>query len=488
VLWAVTDGRQPRAAIRGGRCCGHHAPKCSGLDFTPKLKCSGAVVQSAETKYAWLGRDRIAYQVLGEGPPDLVVSFGSFGHIDIAWEDPGLALFFRTLASFSRLILFDRRGTGASDPVLLDALPPWEGYVAELDAVLDQVGSERAAIVAHVDAGPMALLFAASRPERTSALVLVNCSARWVAADDYPIGIPLEVAQGLRTQADQLWGTDALTAMWAASRASDERFRRWSTKYQRAIASPRTIQAFTSAVLEFDSRPLLPLVQAPTLVLAKQGFQLIPIEQARYLAEHIPHAKLVELPGTDALLAWESPDVAVDLIEQFLAGVRRTVETTRMLQTVLFTDIAGSTQRARQLGDRRWRQVLTVHDELTRRVVEEFQGTLIKTTGDGILATFDGPGRAIYCAAALRDELAGIGLQIRAGLHTGEVELRDDDIGGIAVHIAARVIAAAAPGEILTSSTVRDLVVGSDIAAEDRGAHPLKGIDGTWQLFAITRP
>jgi class 3 adenylate cyclase len=444
-------------------------------------------VQPVETRYAWLGSDRIAYQVLGEGPPDLVVSFGSFGHIDIAWEDPGIALFFRTLASFSRLILFDRRGTGAFDPVLLDALPPWEGYVEELAAVLDQVGAERAAIVAHIDAGPMALLFAASRPERTSALVLVNCSARWVAADDYPIGIPLEVAQAIRTQIDQLWGTDALVGMWAASRAGDERFRRWSTKYQRAIASPRTIKAFTSTFLELDSRPILPLVQAPTLVLAKQGFQVLPIEQARYLAEHIPHARLVELPGTDALLAWEAPEVALDLIEQFLAGVRRTVEPTRVLQTVLFTDIVGSTQRAGQLGDRRWRQVLTVHDELTRRVVEEFHGRLVKTTGDGILATFDGPGRAICCAAALRDELAGIGLQIRAGLHTGEVELRDDDDdGGIGVHIAARVVAAAPPGEIFTSRTVRDLVVGSDIAAEDRGPHTLKGIDGTWQLFAIT--
>jgi class 3 adenylate cyclase len=445
-------------------------------------------VQPVETRYAWLGRDRIAYQVLGQGPPDLVVSFGSFGHVDIAWEDPGIALFFRTLASFSRLILFDRRGTGASDPVLLDALPPWEGYAEELEAVLDQVGSERAAIMAHIDAGPMALLFAASRPERTSALVLVNCSAKWVAADDYPIGIPLEVAEGIRTQIDQLWGTDALVGIWAASRAGDERFRRWSTKYQRAIASPRTIQALTSVILELDSRPILPLVQAPTLILAKQGFQIIPIEQARYLAEHLPQAKLVELPGTDALLAWEAPEVALDLIEQFLQGVRRPAEPTRVLQTVLFTDIVGSTQRAGQLGDRRWRQVLGVHDELTRRVVEEFHGRLVKTTGDGILATFDGPGRAIGCAAALRAELAGIGLQIRAGLHTGEVELRDDDVGGIGVHIAARVMAAAASGEILTSRTVRDLVVGSDIAAEDRGTHTLKGIDGTWQLFAITRP
>jgi class 3 adenylate cyclase len=445
-------------------------------------------MQQVETKYAWLGRDRIAYQVLGQGPPDLVVSFGSFGHIDLAWEDPGIALFFRTLASFSRLILFDRRGTGASDPVLLDALPPWEGYAEELDAILDEVGSQRAAIMAHIDAGPMALLFAASRPERTSALVLVNCSARWVAADDYPIGIPLEVAQAIVAQIDQLWGTEALVGMWAASRAGDERFRRWSTKYQRAMASPRTIQAFNRVNLEVDARPILPLIHAPTLVLARRDFPVLSIEHSRYLAEHIPQAKLVELSGADALLAWETPELALDLLEQFLAGVRRPAEPTRILQTVLFTDIVGSTQRAGQLGDRRWRQVLGVHDELGRRVVEEFHGQLVKTTGDGILATFDGPGRAIGCAAALRDELRGIGLQIRAGLHTGEVELRDDDIGGIGVHIAARVVAAAQSGEILTSRTVRDLVVGSDIAAEDRGTHDLKGIDGTWQLFAITRP
>jgi class 3 adenylate cyclase len=445
-------------------------------------------MQPVETKYAWLGRDRIAYQVLGQGPPDLVVTFGSFGHIDVAWEDPGIALFLRTLASFSRLILFDRRGTGASDPVLLDALPPWEGYAEELDAVLDQVGSERAAIMAHVDAGPMALLFAATRPERTSALVLVNTSAKWAAADDYPIGIPLEVAQAIMAQIDQLWGTEALVGMWAASRAGDERFRRWSTKYQRAMASPRTIQAFNRVNLEVDARPILPLIHAPTLVLARRDFPVLSIEHSRYLAEHIPQAKLVELPGADALLVWETPEVALDLLEQFLAGVRRPAEPTRVLSTVLFTDIVGSTQRAGQLGDRRWRQVLTVHDELTRRVVEEFQGQLVKTTGDGILATFDGPGRAIRCAAALRDELRGIGLQIRAGLHTGEVELRDGDVGGIGVHIAARIVAAAQTGEILTSRTVRDLVVGSDIAAADRGTHALKGIDGTWQLFAITRP
>ena len=232
-------------------------------------------------------------------------------------------------------------------------------------------------------------------------------------------------------------------------------------------------------------RPLLPLIQAPTLVLHRPDFQLIPIEHSRYLAEHIPDARLVELPGADGTLIWESPELALDLIEEFLTGVRRTADPTRMLATVLFTDIVGSTQQASRVGDRQWRELLNVHDDLARRLVEEFGGQLIKTTGDGILATFDGPGRGIGCAAAVKDELGGIGLQIRAGLHTGEIELRDGDVGGMAVHIAARVMAAAEPGEILTSRTVRDLVVGSDVALQDRGSQPLKGVEGSWQLFAV---
>jgi class 3 adenylate cyclase len=437
-----------------------------------------------ETKYAWMGPDRIAYQVLGQGPPDLVMSVGSFSHIDIAWEDPGLALFFRRLASFSRLILFDRRGTGASDPVPLP-LPPWESFAEELAVILDEVGSDRAAIMAHVDAGPMALYFAATKPERTSALVLVNSSAKWVAADDYPIGVPLEVAKAIHAQIDQLWGTEVLVTMWAASRADDERFRRWSSKYQRGMASPRTIQAFNRMILEIDARPILPLVQAPTLILAREGFAVVPIEQARYLAEHIPQAKLVELPGVDALLAWENPELALDRVQEFLTGVRRAAEPSRVLSTVLFTDIAGSTQRAGRLGDRHWREVLNVHDELARRLIEDAGGRLVQTTGDGVLATFDGPGRALHCAATIQGELRGIQLQIRAGVHTGEVELRGDGVGGIGVHIAARVMAAAAPGEILASRTVRDLVVGSDFVLEDRGAHLLRGVEGAWQLFAV---
>jgi class 3 adenylate cyclase len=438
-----------------------------------------------ETRYARLEGDRIAYQVLGQGPPDLVMTRGGYGHLDTAWEDPGFTLFLRSLASFSRLILFDRRGMGASDPLPQDRLPPWESYAEELVAVLDAVGSERAAILAEMDGGPLALFFAGTRPDRTSALILANTWAKFVAADDYPIGISAEVVEAILAQFDQGWGTDVLLAVLLPSRAGDERFRHWYMKMQRAMASPKAAQPFWRSMLEVDVRTVLPLIQVPTLVLHRRDVQLLPIEHGRYLAEHIPDAKLVELPGADLPLVWEEPQLALDLIEEFLVGVRRAVEPTRVLATVLFTDIVDSTKLAGRLGDRRWRELLNTHDDVARQTVEEFNGQLVQTTGDGILATFEGPGRGIGCAAALRDELAGIGLHIRAGLHTGEVELRGDDVGGIAVHIAARVMAAAGSGEILTSRTVRDLVVGSDLTLEDRGGHPLKGIEGTWELYAV---
>jgi class 3 adenylate cyclase len=236
-----------------------------------------------------------------------------------------------------------------------------------------------------------------------------------------------------------------------------------------------------------NASSILPLIQAPTLILHRRDCQLVSVTHGRYLAERIPGARMVELPGTELTLFWETPEVALGHVEQFLTGVRRVAQPTRVLATVLFTDIVGSTRRAGELGDRRWRELLNVHDDLTGRLVEEFGGRLVKTTGDGMLAIFEGPGQAIHCAAALRDELAGIGVQLRAGLHTGEVELRDDDVGGIAVHVAARVMAEAGPGEILVSRTVRDLVAGSDVTLEDRGMYLLKGIDGDWQLLAVTR-
>ena len=439
-----------------------------------------------ETTYAWLGRDRIACQVLGQGPPDLVMTGASLGHLDITWEDPGLALFLRSLASFSRVILFNRRGTGASDPLPPDPLPPWESYAEELAAVLDAVGSQRTAILAELDAA--AIFFAGTRPERTSALILVHTSAKGVASPDYPIGVPPEAAEALLAQFDQLWGTEAMAAMLVPSRAEDARFRRWFAKAQRTSLNPRAAQPYLRAMMDLDVRSILPLVQAPTLILHRRDVQSLPVEEGRYLAEHIPEARLVELPGADATLAWETPELALDLIQQFLTGVHRPIEPNRVLATVLFSDIVASTERAGRLGDRRWRELLNVHDELARRLVEEFGGRLVKTTGDGLLATFDGPGRGIRCAAALRDELGGIGVQLRVGLHTGEVELRDGDVGGIAVHIAARVMAAAGPGEILTSRTVRDLIVGSDIVLDDRGTQRLRGVEGTWQLFAVVGP
>jgi class 3 adenylate cyclase len=316
----------------------------------------------------------------------------------------------------------------------------------------------------------------------------VHASAKYVASDDYPIGIPREVAEALVAQVDQLWGTEAMAAMYVPSRAGDERFGRWWAKLLRTGASPRAAaQALLHTVLEVDLRPLLPLIQVPTLVLHRRDFHVPPVEHARFLVEQIPGAKLVEMPGADMSVIWDSPELVLDLIEEFLTGARRIPEPKRLLATVLFTDVVASTEQASRLGDRRWRELLEVHDEVARRLVEEFGGQLIKTTGDGILATFDGPGRAIRCAAALRDELGGIGLQIRVGLHTGEVEQREGDVGGIAVHLAARVMATAGSGEILVSRTVRDLVVGTNITMEDHGSQVLKGIEGTWQLFAVTQ-
>jgi class 3 adenylate cyclase/pimeloyl-ACP methyl ester carboxylesterase len=438
-----------------------------------------------ETRYAHLGGDRLAYQVLGQGPPDLVFTMGSFSHVDIAWEDPQIALFLRRLASFSRLLRFDRRGTGASDPLPPDPLPPWEAYAEELDAVLDAVGVERAALLtAGPEAGPMALFFAGTRPERTGALVLADATARYLVADDYPIGATPEAAEAMIARVEEQWGTGTNVRTTAPARGRDERFLRWSARLQRAIASPRVVRAYLGALLEVDVRPILPLIQAPTLVLHHTGFQPLPVAHGRYLAERIPGARLVEVPG-DLPLLWEPPDLVLGLVEEFLTGVPGTAPTRRVLATVLFTDIVGSTERAAELGDRRWRELLQVHDDLAGRLVDRWGGRLVKTTGDGILATFDGPGRAVGCAVAVRDELRGVGMRIRAGLHAGEVELRDGDVGGIAVHIAARVLAAAGPGEVLVSRTVRDLVTGSDMVLEDRGAHHLKGVEGAWQLFAV---
>jgi class 3 adenylate cyclase len=438
-----------------------------------------------ETHYARLGNERIAYQTLGEGPPDLLLATGSFSNPDIEWEDPTFARISMRLASFCRLIKFDRRGTGMSDPVpSLQALPPWESYVEEALAVMDHAGSKVATVMAVYDAGPMGLLFAATKPERTAGLILANTYARFVFAPDYPFGPPREVADQLIENMGELWGTEAMVWMIAPSRAEDERFRRWHARLQRAMTSPGALQVYLRALYDIDARPVLPAIHTPTLVVHRNDLASVSIEHGRYLADHIEGARLVELEGTDAALIYQGGDLFADLVEEFMTGERRGGRADRVLATVLFSDIVGSTQLAGELGDERWRKILDAHDEVARASVGRFGGQLIKMTGDGVLATFDGPGRAILCGIALREDLRKIGAEIRVGLHTGEIELRRDDVGGMTVHIAARVMAEAGPGEVLVSGTVRDLLSGSDIALEDRGAHHLKGIAGVWPLFA----
>ena len=434
--------------------------------------------------YARQGSFKIAYEIFGEGPIDLVLSAGSYGAFDSDWEDPGAELFFRRLASFARVIRFDRRGTGGSDPLPIDALPPWESFVEELDCVMAEVGSEQAAIMASYDAGPMGMLFAATRPDRTRALILANSGAKYVAGEDYPIGVSTETAVKLNETMADRWGSDQHVLLQVPSRAGDERFREWYAKKTRSIAGPAAAAAYFRAMFTADARSLLPAIHAPTLVLHRTDYRFIPIELGRYVAEHIEGATFVELPGSDGPLYWEHADVALDAIARFLTGVAPPPATDRVLATVLYTDIVDSTRRLEENGDARWRALLDMHDELARRLLQG-GGRLIKTTGDGVLATFDGPGRAIRFATGFREQLAPMGLRIRTGIHTGEIEMRGDDAGGMAVHLAARIMSMAAGGEILVSRTVKDLVVGSDLAFEDRGTHQLKGIESDWQLFAV---
>jgi class 3 adenylate cyclase len=439
------------------------------------------------TKFVKLGNDRIGYQVLGDGPIDLVFLTGMSSHIDLRWEEPLNEYFLHRLASFSRLILFDRRGTGVSDPVPFDHLPTWEQWADDMRVVLDTVGSERAAIMASLDGGPMAMLFAATYPERTAALVLAHTAAKYVRADDYPHGWAPEVAEQLLHMVEELWGTEGFVSIAAPSRSQNEGFRQRYGRYLRAAARPREAAAQLRNLLSADVRHVLPLIHCPTLVLNRSGYRLVTTDHARYLVEHIPDARLVELQGSDGVLVTEHADEILDRIEKFLSRLPGAVVPDRILATVLFTDIVNSTDRAASMGDRRWKAVLETHDEITRDHVTRFQGQLIESTGDGVLATFDRPGRAIRAAGAIQESIRALGIDIRAGLHAGEIELREGGhrVGGIAVHTAARVMAIAVPGEILVSSTVKDLVAGSGVEFRDRGLHHLKGVPGGWRLFAV---
>jgi pimeloyl-ACP methyl ester carboxylesterase len=397
-----------------------------------------------------------------------------------------LARFLRRLASFSRLILFDKRGTGLSDRVPSDALPMLEQRMDDLRAVLDAVGSERAAVFGHSEGGNMSLLFAATYPERTTALVTFGIFAKRIRSPDYPWAPTVAEREGWVERLAVEWGGPVDLATLAPSMAGDRHFEEWFASYLRMGASPGAAVALGRMNTPIDVRPVLAAIQVPTLVLHRTGDLDVNIEEARYIAQRIRGAKLVELPGGDHMPWVGDQDSVLDEIETFVTGVRPTPGPDRVLATVLYTDIVQSTDRAAQLGDARWRELRERHDAAVRHQLERHRGREVNTTGDGFVATFDGPARGIRCALAIREAVHGLGLEVRVGLHTGEVEVTGESVGGIALHIGARVAATASPGEVLVSSTVKDLVAGSGIGFEERGRRELKGVPGEWRLFSVT--
>jgi class 3 adenylate cyclase len=436
-----------------------------------------------ETEYAKVGDELIGYQVVGSGP-DLVYATGLTSHLDLRWEFPPIARYLERLASFSRLISFDRRGFGISDPVMNGVLT-WEEWADDLGAVMDAAGSERAIIYGESDATPTALMFAATFPERVSGLVIMHGGAKYRASDDFPEGVSPDTGEFLARSMEEGWGREPLVQFAVPSVADDERTVRWMAKYLRSCMTPRGANAQYRYLLELDIRHVLPAIHVPTLVMHRRDNPFLPIEIGRSLARDIEGANFVELPGADVWAATDHAEQILDLIEEFVTGAKPAVEVDRVLATVMFTDIVGSTTTAAGLGDKRWRELLDRHDEITRTAVERFGGRVVKTTGDGALATFDSPGRAIRCSSELGTILHAVGIDVRTGLHTGEIERRGDDVGGIAVHIGARVMGEAGPGEVLCSGTVRDLVVGSEIDFKERGSRALKGVPGEWRLFAV---
>ncbi len=425
----------------------------------------------------------IAYQVAGEGDLDLVWVPNWLSNVDMSRDEPSFARFFDRLASFSRLIVFDRRGSGLSDQVI--GAPTLEERMDDIRAVMDAVGSERAALFGFSEGAPMACLFAASHPDRVSALLLYGAYARSLSSPEYPWAPADDVPHGRWAQAVRDWGTGANLEIFAPSAVGDVRFTRWWARFERAAASPGSVVEILRLNGEIDVREVLPAISAPSLILHRIGDPVVNIENGRYLARQIPGARLTELAGVDHVPMVGDQDAILDEAEEFLTGARRDREPDRILATVMFTDIVGSTQRAAALGDQAWRDLLAEHDRLVARELDRHRGREVKRTGDGVLATFDGPARAIRCAMAVVEAARRIGLDVRAGMHTGEIEMIGDDIGGVAVHIGARVADLAGDCEVLVSGTVRDLVVGSGIRFEDRGSRALRGVPGEWSLFAV---
>jgi len=439
-----------------------------------------------ETKFAQSGDTSVAYQVVGNGPLDLLVVPGFISHLEQTWEDPAYSRFLQRLASFSRLILFDKRGTGLSDRIA--DIPTLEQRMDDVRAVMDAVGSESAALFGISEGGPMSVLFSATYPERTSALILYGSIAKGSYAPDYP-SWTMELNEDWEAWLENWrkeWGSPIGIEYMAPSAANDEMFRQWWAKYLRLGASPSAVINIFRMNAQIDIRHVLPTVRVPTLVLHRLGDQAINPEEGRYLAKHIPSARLVELSGDDHLWWVGDSESIVNEIQEFLTGERPVFETDRVLATVLFTDIVDSTKRATDMGDRRWNDLLDRHNAVMIAEIDRFRGQVAKNTGDGFLATFDGPARAIQCAISANEQLRRLGLELRSGLHTGEVELKESDATGVAVHIAARVLEQARPNEVWTSRTVKDLVVGSTFQFNEKGSYQLKGIEGEWPLFSVS--
>jgi class 3 adenylate cyclase len=433
-------------------------------------------VSAPRTSYAHSGDASIAYQVLGEGEIDLVVANGPSSHLELIWEEPATARAFRRLASFSRLVLFDRRGTGLSDPV--SRPPTLEQQMDDLRAVLDTIGIERAALFGASDLG-LCALYAATYPDQVTALVLSGVAAVGTRT------ITPEIQELMQDAFENSWGDGTLMKLWAPSQAGNRAFEQWWARMQRSSVSPGMARQLLQMISETDLRAVLPTIRVPTLVAHQTRNTYIPVELGREVAELIPGARFIEYPGQDTY-SWLD-DALLDDIEEFLTGGRSSDAADRVLATVMFTDIVGSTQHASRLGDGRWRELLGEHNAVARSAIDRWRGTEIKTIGDGFLATFDGPARAVRCADEIVTNVEPLGLAVRTGLHTGECELVGGDVAGMAVHIGARVMAEAQPGEVLASSTVKDLVVGSELRFEERGSRALKGVPDEWRLYALAR-
>jgi class 3 adenylate cyclase len=433
------------------------------------------------TQYAKSGDVHIAYQGFGAGPINLVVVPGFVSNIENYWDEPDLARFLRRLGSYARVVTFDKRGTGMSDRVA--ELPGLEQRMDDLRVVMDAAGMEQAAVLGISEGAPLSILFAATYPDRCRALVLYGSFSRF--SHWFPNEEALAAFFGY---VEQAWGSGGSVQRFAPSRTNDAAFQHWWGRNERLGASPAAVTALMRMNSQIDISGILPAVRVPTLVIHRTGDKTVNVEGGRDVAAHIPGARLVEFPGDDHLyFAGENSDDIADAIEEFLTGSRAPVAVDRVLATVLFTDIVGSTEKAAALGDQRWRDLLDSHHATIRRNLARFRGHEVKTTGDGFLATFDGPARGVRCACAIADEIRPLGIEVRAGLHTGECEMIGDDVGGIAVHIGARVAALAGAGEVLVSSTVKDLVAGSGLHFGDRGSQSLKGIPGEWRIFAAER-